>query len=291
MAEFRTFREGEPRPLTWVERERSARLREEGIESVYLEPEEPPQGFWDAVLLLAKANLAYEGSQLWEAWTEEMTYNGLPLLGKTKFSAFEQIIRVGESDPAFFLGADQPRRASTGERLSAVEHLLDVADDQAIAEFAPGLNDRARYYRVGLRLEGRRFVPVTSEHLHKEVVESTLVLLSEDRFTEIDGLYRKAFDRVLSGDASGAITVAISAVEEMLRVLLPEMRGQTLTPLAEKARAEGLIAPAVEEFIKKLYALRPDSDAHAGGTSDFDLAMLALHLTASILLYLSKTEE
>jgi hypothetical protein len=69
------------------------------------------------------------------------------------------------------------------------------------------------------------------------------------------------------------------------------MKGQTLGPLAEKARADGMIAPAVEEFVKKLNALRPDSDAHAGGTSDFDLAMLALHLTGTTLLYLSKIDK
>lgn len=40
--------------------------------------------------------------------------------------------------------------------------------------------------------------------------------------------------------------------------------------------------------MKKLYVLRRDSDAHAGGTPDFDLAMLAIHLAGSILLYLSK---
>ena len=47
----------------------------------------------------------------------------------------------------------------------------------------------------------------------------------------------------------------------MLRIIA--QHGRALSPLAEKTRTEGVIAPAVEEFIKALYALRPDSDAHS----------------------------
>ncbi|MGH2595055.1 MAG: hypothetical protein ACRDH7_03725 [Actinomycetota bacterium] len=125
--------------------------------------------------------------------------------------------------------------------------------------------------------------------MHEEVVQPTLVLLSDERFADVDSLYRKAFDRALSGDPSGAITAATSAAEEMLRLLIPSMKGQTLGPLAEKARADGLIPPAMEEFTKKLYALREDSDAHQAGTSEFELAMFAIHIAGSILLYLGRT--
>jgi hypothetical protein len=81
-------------------------------------------------------------------------------------------------------------------------------------------------------LESRGFLPVTSEHLHWEVVEPTLVLLSDSRFSEIDALYRKALTRVLTGDVSGAITPAISTVEEVLRIIA--QRGRALPPLAER---------------------------------------------------------
>lgn len=36
--------------------------------------------------------------------------------------------------------------------------------------------------------------------------------------------------------------------------------------------------------------LRADSDSHQAGTSDFELAVFAIHLTSSVLLLLSKTE-
>jgi hypothetical protein len=80
-------------------------------------------------------------------------------------------------------------------------------------------------------------------------------------------------------------------VEEMLRVLLPEMAGQTLGPLAEKGRKEGLITAPVEAFTGDLYGLRPESDAHSAGTTHFDAAMLALHLAGSLLLYLGRPVE
>lgn len=281
MTEFRTFH-GDPRPPTWAERDRIEQLRAEGIEDVYLDPEEAPREFWNTIIEATYWAALRRDSAGWEAWEQELRYATGWSFGETRVSLFESIVRDG------YLPLDpEPRNATLGERLAAIEHLLDAVSTDS--DFQKMVNDRARHFRVGLLLEGDRFVPVTSEHLHTEIVRPTLILLSDNRFEDVDDLYRKAFERNLSGDPSGAITAAISAVEEMLRILMPSMKGQTLSPLAEKARADEIIAPAVEEFIKKLYALRPDSDAHAGGTSDFDLAMLSLHLTGSILLYLGKT--
>jgi hypothetical protein len=286
MSDFRTFHGGEPRPPTWAERERINALREEGVEDVYVEPEAAPQEFWQALMETIDYFLAPSKafSTTWEAWRREIAYaTGLSFRLDPQ-ATFEAIVRDG------VVATDQlSYPATVGVRFAAIEHLIDVARPDN--EFAERVNDRARWFRVGVRIEDGRFIPITSEHLHTEIVRPALLLLSQESFAEIDGLYRKAFDRVLSGDASGAITASISAVEQMFRVLMPSMAGQSLSPLAEKARADGIIAPAVEEFVKKLYALRPDSDAHAGGTSDFDLAMLAIHLAGSILLYLSKTSS
>lgn len=287
MADFRTFHDGEPRPPTWAERDHLQALRDEGIDDVYLEPKDAPNEFWEAVLVtvhyhLAPAPDSTTAAPTWRAWEEEMTYStGKRFTTNPKLS-FENIVRSG-----LMITPERAEGATLGQRFAAIEHLLDVRGPSH-AEFEDRVNDRARYFRVGVRMENGRFIPITSEHLHTEIVQPALLLLSDERFAEVDGLYRKAFDRALSGDSSGAITVAISAVEEMFRTLMPSMKGQTLGPLAEKARGDGIIAPAVEDFVKKLYGLRPDSDAHAGGTSDFDLAMFAIHLAGSILLYLGK---
>jgi hypothetical protein len=292
MAQFKSLG-GAPRPPTWIERERAELLREQGIENVYLEPSEAPPDFWKALVVATTRYLAIPNApSVWGLWTQEMTYNGVSLLGNTGYDAYRQVVGLGQAEEVW-LGGPEPERVSSGVRLAAIEHLLDVVrgDDEATDAFQDSFDDRAKYYRVGLRLEGRRFIPLTSEPMHNEVVEPTLLLLSEERFREVDGLYRKAFDRALSGDASGAITVATSAVEQMLRILMPTMEEHTLGPLAEKARAEGIIAPPIEAVVKSFYELRPDSDAHAGGTSDFDLAMLALHLAGTVMLYLSKADR
>lgn len=287
MSQFRTFHDGEPRPPTWAERDLTQTLRDADIEDVYVEPEEAPQGFWEALMVAIDYFLAPapgSSGDTWKSWEREITYATGWRFRLNIRETFDNIVRSG----ALVL-AEGNYSTTAGQRFAAIEHLLDVVDP-GDTEFEDRANERARWFRVGVRLDNRRFLPLASEHLHTEIVQPTLVLLSQVQFAEIDGLYRKAFDRVLSGDPSGAITASISAVEEMFRVLLPSMAGQTLAPLAQKARADEIIAPAVEEFVKKLYVLRPDSDAHAGGTSDYDLAMLAIHLSGSILLYLGKTE-
>jgi hypothetical protein len=287
VSDFFTFR-GAARPPTWAERDRINELRAQGIQDVYLEPDQAPQEFWEALLAtidyyLAPSMHSTGGRAAWDVWQREVVYATGWRFRLDPRETFVDIVQSG-----MVVRAEGNIRASVGERFAAIEHLVDtMSGDDAFEE---RVNDRARWFRVGVRIENGRFVPITSEHLHTEIVQPTLLLLSHERFAEVDGLYRKAFERVQSGDASGAITVATSAVEEMLRVLMPSMKGHTLSQLAEKARADGIIGPAVEEFVKKLYALRPDSDAHAGGTSDHDLAMLAIHLAGSILLYLGKTE-
>jgi hypothetical protein len=288
MSDFRTFHGGEARAPTWAERDRIEALRERGIEDVYVEAAEAPQEFWESVMVtIDRFLMPSEARALvdtWRSWEREMIYASGWRLHLAPKETFENLVREG-----MLFTTEGDYRATPGQRFAAIEHFLDLT--QGNAQFEERVNDRARWFRVGVRLEDRRFTPITSEYLHAEVVRPALLLLAQERFAEVDGLYRKAFDRVLSGDPSGAITASISAVEEMFRALMPSMKNQTLAPLAEKARADGVIAPAVEEFVKKLYALRPDSDAHAGGTSDFDLAMLAVHLAGSILLYLSKTES
>lgn len=129
-----------------------------------------------------------------------------------------------------------------------------------------------------------------SEHMHTEVVQPTLLLLAQERFASVDELYRKAFDRALSGDPSGAVTAATSAVEEMFRVQLG-VTGLDMDALANRARSDGLIPAAVHQVAVKLSVLRRESDAHEPGTDDHDVAMLAIHLAGSLLLYLGQKES
>jgi len=285
VADFRDFGQGNPRPPTWGEREALQRLREQGVADVILEPDQTPANFWEAVVQAATTFIASTGSPVWRAWAEEMRWamGWAPILHNNPYQTFEGILRQG----TIYLEKDTIP-ADLGDRLSAVEHLLDLARD-ASQGFVERVNDRARWFRVGLRIEGRRFVPLTEEHLHTELVQPTLRLLHRPELADVDALYRKAFDRALSNDPAGAVTAATSAVEEMLRIGLG-VTGFELGPLVAKAKSAGWLDNGAGTVINSLAALRKNSDAHCAGTSDFDVAMFAVHLAAAALVHLSRAE-
>lgn len=229
MPQFRGFGV-EERPPTWAEREFQRQLRETGVADVLLEPEQTPPEFWQTVVQAVEAFAGDPRSSVWITWSDEIRWSFgwrefAP--GQQGFSALQQIVRSG-----IVPLTGKVQYASVGERLAAIEHLLDVLHH--IEDLIELINNRAHWFRVGLRIEGRRFVAVTQEHLHEVVVQPTLLLLANPDLTAVDKLYRKAFDRALTNDASGAITVANSAVEEMLGLGLA-LTGSDLGPLVGKA--------------------------------------------------------
>lgn len=283
---FRDFWAGRERPPTWGEREAQRQLQEAGIADVLLEPEETPQPFWETAVQAAEGFVAGPNSSVWPRWEQEMRWaTGWPELryDYQGINGFRAIVRNGR----VVFDDKEASWLPVSARLSAIEHLLDIAGEDA-EDFVERVNDRARWFRVGLRIEGRRFVPVTQEHLHTEIVQPTLLLLGDPGLADVDALYRKAFNRALGNDASGAITAATSAVEEMLRLGLGVKSG-TLDQLVGKATKADWVTGPVGAIITKLMALRDESDAHQAGTSDFEVAMFAVHLAGAILLHLSKS--
>lgn len=208
MPEFRSLGDRSLRPPTSADLVRLAVLRDAGVAEIYLEPENAPSGFWENLVQAPTYLLVREGG-IWSTWATELRWaNGWQEFSVHPEDTYRDLIRTG-----IFEFADGERGSvGVAGRLAAVEHLLDELDQDTAAELADLINDRARFHRVGVRVEGRRFVPVTSEHMHTEVVQSTLLLLAHERFASVDELYRKAFDRALSEDPSGAVTAATSAV-------------------------------------------------------------------------------
>lgn len=140
-------------------------------------------------------------------------------------------------------GTLRDQNVSAEARLAAIEVLLDTIPWPAeskrrkrLSELSAAVADRDR---ISWRLEGGRFMDVTSELVHREVVQPALLLLSGAQFSDVDSLFRKAYERLMGADPSGAITVATSAVEEMLR--LGGARGNSLGDLAGSARSIGWI--------------------------------------------------
>jgi hypothetical protein len=292
MSDYRSLTQQEPRPPTWAEREREDRFVAEGIADVYLPPDQAPDEFWNAVQTATLHLLASETAvAVWNRWVAEMAFAfGWPEVGRDGDDIYRRIM----NHSTLSLHSDYRLQADLALRISSVEHLMDVvisfAGQGNVDAFVEAINERARHYRVGLRIEGQRFVPITSEHIHEELVQPTLMILAAEELRPVDELYRKAFDRVLGDDPAGAITAASSAVEEMLRVGLG-VPGSQLGPLSQKAKDVGWLIPATQQMIVKLAALRDESDNHTAGTDDAAVATYAVHTAAAILRYLFETRS
>ena len=285
MPEFRSFYERKARKPTAAETRRRRDMEKQGPGDVYLPVENAPPGFWEAMIQATHRAIVPESSfnslSGVEWWAELRWQQGWPKIGPSDLAhAFVQLVRDG---PTSFL----QDKAHGSVRLSAIELLLDMVSASEARAFRDLANEAAERFRVGLRLEGNRFVDMTSEHVHQEVVKPALQLLAKPEFKSVDKLYRKGFERLLAGDPAGAITAASSAVEEMLRT--GGCTGSRLQQLARNAGTRGWLTPGVEQSIVKLDAYRSDSDAHRVGTDERELARLVLHLTASLLLYLGRT--
>lgn len=280
--------DGQVRPATWHDRDRAALLKQQGVTDVYLEPEQAPPEFWHMVDIATEEFLLGAGAtNAWAHWVREVRFaTGWPPFGVHGYVAYKSILDAGG------FKAQNPRGwidVGPSGRLTAVEILMDglASDVQGLEDFRSAVNDKAQWLKVGVRLDGNRFTPLSSEHMHESVVQPALMLLRDPSMAAVDGLYRKAFERVFAHDYPGAITVTVSAVEEMLRTGLGESGGQ-LKSLLGKARAAGWVSPSVEQFAVKLQALRQDSDAHTLGTEDRAVAMLAVHITGSLLVHLAE---
>jgi len=286
LPEYRSLRDRLPRAPTAAEVRRRQELEQEGLLDIYLSAEDAPPAFWEAVLQATHWSLASESnfvSEIGSKWWGELRWQeGWPdIPSNTLGSAYSQLIRDGRT--AFLRSA-----VGVYVRLSAIEHLLDIIGDTGDADdFSDLTNEAADRFRVGIRLEGKRFVDITSQHLHRDAVRPTLLLLGEQALRPVDDLYRKGFDRLLAGDPAGAITASGSALEEMLRI--GGCAGSTLKQAARSAQQKDWITPGVEQSIVKIDAFRGDSDAHRVGTDERELARLVLHLTGSLLLYLGRT--
>lgn len=284
--------DGESRAPTWADRERAAALREQGLEDVYVAPDDAPDEFWRIIDIATHNWLAGPGATgMWSDWEREVRFaTGWAPFVKGGYDTYRDILLKGS-----FVVVSSPNnewvQAGLAGRFTAIEILMDLASSDyhnEVGPFRAAVNDKAQWLQVAVRLDGNRFTPVTSEHLHQEVVQPALLLLNKPELTSVDGLYRKAFERVFAHDYPGAVTVATSAVEEMLRNGLQESGGQ-LKSLLGKARSAGWVTPAVEQFATKLQTLRNDSDAHTAGTDDHAVAMLAIHITGSLLIHLAET--
>jgi len=125
MVDFRSL-DGKSRQPTYAERARMEELRAAGVEDVYCEPWSAPDGFWLNLLQASTWLLATPGSHALLEWAREITYaQGWSDFYGTASDAFALIVAEGYMPT----GPNYLAQVSIEQRLSAIEHLLDVAGE------------------------------------------------------------------------------------------------------------------------------------------------------------------
>jgi hypothetical protein len=284
------------RRLTWAEREFLALAEANTPQSAETFLDRLPDPFWEAIVLATDYYVleitrppsyadSNEWRAVWKKWEKEFTWRtGIGPLKDHPWNEYQLLIREGRTSsanlPDEFVDVTATR-ASPALRLSALEFLLDLTEPHPA--FHDELNSRFTFLGVGLRIVGRRFLPFTSERLHENIVAPTVELLSDPAFAPSETLFLEATTKARSGDYPGCVTACWRATEEALRCL-----GSSLDDLANRARANQGIVPAVGDLINQLQALRYES--HAGRANDVDrhTAVLAIHVAGSLITYLSK---
>jgi len=101
-----------------------------------------PQEFWNAIIIATPWHLAaWEATAVWEAWDSEIRFaRGCPPF-HVKDIYFAYLLMVQDAE----IPLPQRRRALLGERMAAIEHLLDVTKPDT--GFADSINKRARFLR------------------------------------------------------------------------------------------------------------------------------------------------
>lgn len=186
-------------------------------------------------------------------------------------------------------------RASTDREaefiLDVIEHLVD-----AIEEFTGHGDDFARHvshilneHRIAYRLVDGEIVPVSSDELHREVVEPTLRLLVGEKFAGAHQSYLKALKEIQNNDPGDAITDAGTALQETLEAL--DCQGKVLGRLIKDAKTKGLLGnhdePMAESITKWVAAERNNGEAHHAGEPELADAWLMVHVVGALIVRLA----
>lgn len=260
------------------------------IQSVY----QLPHAFWEAIVqatdfyvLEVARPPAHEEStgwrNQWKKWDKHFTWHtGLGALKDHPWNEYQLLMLEGRSSarsiPEEYVHPGG-HEVTPALRLSALEFLLDVCTPHP--EFADKLNERAKFLNVGLRLAGKRFIPMNSAPLHDHLVQPAVALLSDPAFAASEELFYQAAQLARAGDYPGSVTAAWRSTEEALKTV-----GSSLEHMSHQTRGNGAITPAVADLINKLQTLRYTSQ---DGHQDIDLhtSMLAIHVSGALITYLA----
>ena len=126
------------------------------------------------------------------------------------------------------------------------------------------------------------------QKLYVDVIEPVLeYLTTQSRFTPTRKAFLEGLDQIKQKNAPNAITDFATAISEMLRAL--GASGTVLSALNASARSLKLLSEHDRKLIDWIASERNSGEAHTISDSTIDDAWLHAHVTAALILRLSKT--
>ncbi len=180
-----------------------------------------------------------------------------------------------------------------------------ILPDEAIDQ----LNRRFRQHSVGYQYESGQIMKVNSQYMHSEVVKPALVFLSDPIYEGANEEFLKAHEHYRRRDYKDCMTNCLKAFESCLKAIC-DGRGWSYDD--EKSAAKDLIRIVFSHKLIPTYmqshftalistlesglpTIRNRKAGHGQGSKKIVvpeyLAAYALHLTASNILLLAKTDE
>ena len=180
----------------------------------------------------------------------------------------------------------------------------ELSPDEALAE----LNRRFQEHGVGYQYASEQIIRVDSEFLHSEVVKPTLSMLSGPMYEGANDEFLKAHEHYRVQRYEECMNECLKAFESCIKAIC-DKRGwsygdkDSLKTLIDIVYSEGLIPSSMQSYFSALRGtlesgastLRNRHSGHGQGsriiTVPEHLAAYVLHLTASNILFLAKTDE
>ena len=179
-----------------------------------------------------------------------------------------------------------------------------ISPDEAINE----LNYRFREHGVGYQYESGQIIKVDSQIIHSEVVKPALSFLSDPIYKNANEEFLKAHELYRERNYKDCVNNCLKAFESCLKIICQKQRwnygkNDTANRLIAIVFDNGLIPPLMQSHFSGLRSalesgvptIRNNQTGHGQGPEEITvpeyIASYILHLTASNILLLAKTDE
>lgn len=164
------------------------------------------------------------------------------------------------------------------------------------------INQRMLEHGFGYQYENGLLIRIDSKHMHAEIIKPTLLLLQNEKFSNADAEYRKAFDAYKNGSYEEAIREANNALESTMKIIcyhknygLPKKHNATalIAHLREKAFISDFqmeVFNGLSKSLESVSIIRNQIAGHGRGhevrTIEPNMVSYVLNMTASNIKFL-----